>query len=260
MRFEDKIVFITGSSSGIGKEIALAFAKEGADVVINYYSREKEAKEIAEQIIKMGRRALVIKADVSKKNDVVEMIEKIWNYYGRIDVFVNNSGITKEVSLLSITEEQWDCILNVNLKGAFLCNQAVARKMVENKIKGHIINISSSNAFEVEINRGAYNTSKGGLNLLTKSFAAELGRFGIHVNGVAYGSISGTNIAGDFFDKDGETVKKVINKTPLGYIADTKESVGPVFFLASEESSYVQGEIILIDGGLTTIKFNEELK
>ncbi|MDD4082986.1 MAG: SDR family oxidoreductase [Sphaerochaetaceae bacterium] len=260
MRFENKKILITGSSSGIGKELAIAFAKEGADIVVNYSHRKEEAEAIGEEIRKIGRDALVIKADVSKKAEVEAMVEEAWNYFGKIDVLVSNSGITTECSLLNLSEEKWNEILGVNLNGTFFCDSAVARKMVKFGIKGHIINISSSNAFSVEVNRGAYNTSKGGVNLLTQSFAAELGRFGIHVNAVAYGSISGTNIAGDLFKDSRNFMSTVIDKTPLGYIAVPSESVGPVMFLASEESSFVQGEILKADGGITIWKFNDELR
>ena len=259
MRLENKIALITGSSCGIGKEIALGFAREGADIIVNYSKSDKDAQEVAGLIEAIGRKALVIQADVSKRYDVERMIDKAWDYFGRIDILVNNAGITTECSLLALSEDQWDRIIGVNLKGTFLCGAAVAKKMVRDKIKGYMINISSVNAVEVEVNRGPYNTSKGGVDLLTKSFAAELGRFGIHVNGIAYGSISGTKIAGEFFDS-GTIIEKVIDKTALGYIGTTNECIGPALFLATSESSYMQGEIIVVDGGLSIMKFNDQLK
>jgi len=259
MRLENKVALITGSSSGIGKEIAVGFAVEGADIVVNYSKSEKDAEDVASTIAAMGRKVIVIKADVSKKPEVDKMVDEAWDRFGKIDILVNNAGITTECSLLALSEEQWDKILGVNLKGTFLCDAAVARKMVEGKIKGHIINISSVNAVEVEVNRGPYNTSKGGVDLLTKSFAAELGRFGIHVNGIAYGSISGTKIAGEFFDS-GAIMEKLIDKTALGYVGVTSECLGPALFLATSESSYVQGEIIVVDGGMSIMKFNDRLK
>jgi 3-oxoacyl-[acyl-carrier protein] reductase len=258
MRLKNKIALVTGSSSGIGKAIAIGFAKEGADIIINYLHRKKEADEVADTIKSLGRKVLVFKADVSKKNDVENMISDAWNSFGQIDILINNSGITIERSLLGLSEEEWDNIIDVNLKGTFLCNSEVARRMVKNKIKGHIINISSVNSIEVEINRGVYNTSKGGIDLLTKSFAAELGRYGIHVNGIAFGSISGTNIAGEFFDNS-EIIEKIIDKNPLGYIGNTEECVGPAVFLASKDSNYVQGEILVVDGGLTILKYGDKL-
>ena len=259
MRLENKVALITGSSSGIGKELAVGFAKEGADIIVNYNHREKEAQETADSVKALGKRAIVIKADVSKKIEVEAMFEKAWYHFGRIDILVSNSGITTECSLLSLSEEKWDEIIGVNLKGAFLCDSAVARRMIKDKVKGHIINISSVNSVEVEINRGPYNTSKGGVDLLTKSFAAELGRYGIHVNGIAFGSISGTNIAGEFFDS-GNIIDKIIDKTPLGYIGSKKECIGPALFLATDESSYMQGEIIVVDGGISILKYGDDLK
>lgn len=259
MRLENKIALITGSSSGIGKEIAIGFAKEGADIIVNYNHREKEANEVASIIKNLGRNVIVIKANVSNKNEVEHMIENSWDHFGQIDILVNNAGITTECSLLSLSEEKWDKIMGVNLKGTFLCNASVAKRMVKNGIKGHIINISSVNSIEVEINRGVYNASKGGIDLLTKSFAAELGRYGIHVNGIAFGCIGGTNIAGKFFDNS-VIIEKILDKNPLGYIGNTKECVGPAIFLATEDSSYMQGEMMVVDGGLTVLKYGDKLK
>lgn len=259
MRLQDRVALITGSSSGIGKELAIGFAEEGADIIVNYNRREKEAQDTASSVRAFGRDALVIKADVSKKTEVESMVDEAWRRFGRIDILVNNSGITTECSLLSLSEEKWDLIIGVNLKGTFLCDSAVGRRMVQDKIEGHIINISSVNAIEVEVNRGPYNTSKGGVDLLTKSFAAELGRYGIHVNGIAFGSISGTNIAGEFFDNGG-IIEKIMDKTPLGYIGSTSECIGPAIFLATDESSYVQGEIIVVDGGLSIQKYGDDLR
>ena len=256
MRLENKVALVTGSSSGIGKGIAIGFAKEGADIIVNYNRRGDLANEVAKIIESLGRKVIVAKANVSNSDEVNNMVNRGWDEFGKIDILVNNAGITLECPLLELSEENWDNVLNVNLKGTFLCSKAVARKMVENKVKGKIINISSTNAIEVEINRGVYNTSKGGINLLTRSLASELGRFGINVNGIAFGSIRGTNIDGGFLDNS-EVVEKIIDKTPLGYIGSVDECVGPAIFLATDDSKYVQGEIIVVDGGSTILKFGQ---
>lgn len=257
MRLKEKVVLVTGSSSGIGKAIALGFANEGANVIVNYNHRKESANEVVGDIKKLGRKSIAIKADVSKIGEVNNLVNKAWNEFGKIDVLINNAGITKKCSLLDISEKMWDDIINVNLKGTFLCSQAIARKMVENKIKGKIVNISSINSVEVEINRGPYNTSKGGVNLLTKSLAVELGRFGISVNGIILGTIAGTNIAGDFFNNE-KIIKKILTKTPVGYIGRPEDVVGPALFLATDDSRYVQGELIVVDGGLSILKFGED--
>ena len=254
MKLKNKIVLVTGSSSGIGKAIALGFAREGADVIINYNTRKNAANEVAETIKQLGRRAIVFKADVSNKEEVDNMVNKGWFEFGRIDVLVNNSGITTESSLLNLSEEMWDKILNVNLKGVFLCSQSIARKMVENNIKGKIINISSMNTVSIELNRGPYNASKGGVNLLTKSFAVELATFGIKVNGIILGAISNTNIGGDYLDNK-EIVKKILNKTPVGFIGKPDDVIGPALFLATDDSRYMQGALIVVDGGFSISRF-----
>jgi len=256
MRLKDKVALITGSSSGIGKGIAIGYAKEGANIIVNYNHRKEAANEVAKIIKNLGRKAIVIKADVSNKDEVDNMVNKGIEEYGKIDILVNNSGITKECLLLNLSEEMWNKIINVNLKGAFLCSQAVAKKMINSNTKGKIINISSNNSFMVEPKRGPYCISKGGMDTLTKSLAAELGSYGINVNGMALGTIKGTNIAGDFFENK-EIIAKIVANIPLGRLGTVEDCVGPAIFLASEESSYFQGETIVMDGGLTILEFSD---
>ena len=254
MRLRDKVVLVTGSSSGIGRGIAIGFAKEGAHVIVNYHRRKDSAKEVVKIIEGLERRAIAIGADVSNAKEVEKLVNQGWAEFGKIDILVNNSGITKECPLQKLSEELWDRILNVNLKGYFLCSQTVSRKMVENKIHGTIINISSVNAFQVEPNRGAYDISKGGINTLTKSLAVELGPYNIRVNGIALGTITGTNIDGDFFG-DSEISDRIIAKVPLGCLGTVDDCVGPAIFLASDDSHYIHGETIVVDGGLSVKQY-----
>ena len=254
MKLKDKVALVTGSSSGIGRGIAIGFAKECADIIVNYHRRRDAANEVVALIKKLGRRAIAIGADVSDADQVSSLLNRGWNEFGKIDILVNNAGITKECPLREVSEELWDKILGVNLKGYFLCSQAVSRKMIENKINGAIINISSVNAFQVEPNRGPYDISKAGINTLTKSLAVELGPHNIRVNAIAFGTIQGTNIDGNFFG-DNTTLDRIISKIPLGYLGTVEDCVGPAIFLASDDSRYIDGETIVVDGGLSVKQY-----
>jgi len=251
MKLQNKIALVTGSSSGIGKGIAVGFAKEGADVVVNYHSRKNLAEETVNIVKKLGRRAIAIQADVAKIDDVTGLIDGAWAMLGKIDILVNNAGISPEVPFLKVSEKTWDRVLAVNLKGAFLCSQVVARKMVENKISGKIINVSSVNGFQVEPGRAHYNVSKGGLDMLTASMAVELGPYNINVNGIAPGVITGTDIVPEGFMEDPQFNEAVLSKTPLGRLGTVEDCVGTAVFLASDDSKYIQGHTIVIDGGLS---------
>jgi len=171
--------------------------------------------------------------------------------FGKIDILVNNAGVSPNDSFLEMSEETWDRVLSINLKGAFLCSQAVATKMIENKIPGKIINVSSINAFQVELNKTHYSVSKAGLNILTTSMAVELGPYGINVNGIAPGVITGTDIGPEEFWGNPRLMEAFILKTPLGKLGTVEDCVGAAVFLASDDSKYVQGHTIVIDGGLT---------
>jgi NAD(P)-dependent dehydrogenase (short-subunit alcohol dehydrogenase family) len=254
MQLKNKVALITGSSSGIGKGMAIEFAKEGANIIVNYNKRAKSANKVAKIINDLGRKAIVVGADISKKEDVDRLVNKGWEELGKIDILVNNSGISREVPFLKMKEEEWDKTLNINLKGAFLCSQAVAQRMVKNKIKGKIINISSVNGFQAEINHAHYNSSKGGLNALTQSLAAELGQYKINVNGIAVGVVPGTNIDPKFFG-DKEIIEKMLSKIPIGRFGTVEDCAEVAVFLASSKSDYIHGETIVLDGGLTIIQY-----
>lgn len=251
MRLEGKNALVTGSSRGIGRAVALGLAKEGADVVINYHSHKESAEQIAGVIKSLGKQVISVKADVGQMEDINRLVEEAWNFLGKIDILVNNAGVVLASSFLKMTEGIWDRTLSVNLKGTFFCSQMVARRMIENKIKGKIINVSSINAFQVEIDRSAYNASKGAMDAVTLSMAAELAPYGINVNAISPGYITGTDIGPKEFLENKAIQDEYLSKISLGRLGTVDDCVGAVVFLASNEANYIQGHKIVIDGGLT---------
>ena len=254
MQLKDKVALITGSSSGIGKGIAIGMAREGAKIIIDHYRSEKDAKEVVNIIEEIGGSAIAIDADVSIKEEVNNLVNTGWEKFGKIDILVNCAGMLINTSFLEIKEEEWDRTLSVNLKGTFLCSQIVAQKMVDNGIKGKIINITSINGFQAEKKLTSYGSSKGGLIALTQSMAIELGEYGINVNAIAPGVVSGTNINKDFFDNK-DIVNKVLSKTPLHRLGTIEDCANLAVFLASSKADFIQGEVIVLDGGLTVLQF-----
>ena len=254
MQLKDKVALITGSASGIGKGIAIGMAREGAKIIIDHYRSEKDAKEVVNIIEEIGGNAIAIDADVSIKEEVNNLVNAGWEKFGKIDILVNSAGILTNTSFFEIKEEEWDRTLNVNLKGTFLCSQMVAQKMVDKGIKGKIINITSINGFQAEKKLTSYGSSKGGLIALTQSMAIELGEYGINVNAIAPGVVSGTNINKDFFDNK-DIVNKVLSKTPLHRLGTIEDCANLAVFLASDKSDFIQGEVIVLDGGLTVLQF-----
>ena len=255
MLLKDKVALVTGSSCGIGKEIAISMAKEGAKIIIDHLRNEKDAKEVVSIIEKNGSAAIAVDADVSIKQEVDHLVNTGWQEFGKIDILVNNAGIAPATFFLDIDEKEWDRTINVNLKGAFLCCQAVAKKMVENDIKGKIIIITSVNGFQAEKKRVSYDSSKGGLVAMTKTMASDLGDYGINVNAIAPGVVSGTNIdEGGFFDNK-EIVDKVISKTPLHRFGSVQDCANLAVFLASDKADFIHGEVVVLDGGLTVLQF-----
>jgi NAD(P)-dependent dehydrogenase (short-subunit alcohol dehydrogenase family) len=242
-----KVALVTGARQGIGKTIALALAEAGADVAIcDLVADDYQLKAVAQEIQKLGRRALTVQADTSQKEDVDRMVQKVMDQYGGIDILVNNAGILIRSPILAMPERDWDRLLNIDLKGYFLCAQAVGRKMVDRK-KGVIINIASQFAFKVVAGMGAYSVAKAGVVMLTRVLAHELGRFGIRTNSVAPSMVR-TEFSRHAWS-DAENLKQVETSLPLGRVAETTDLVGAVLLLASDASSYITGHTILVDGG-----------
>lgn len=258
MRLKGKIALVTGSSSGIGKGIALRFAKEGANIIVHYHSRKQEATQVVKDIRELGRRAVAFQANIAEVAQIRTLVDQAWNTFGHIDILVNNAGILLSSAFSEVTEEDWDRVLDVNLKGVFFCTQAVAKKMIESKIQGKIINVSSISARLGEPYLAAYCVSKGGVNMLTRSLAIELGPYGININGIEPGFIEGTNLNFSEPARNPVFLKHCLLITPCKRFGKVEDLLGVVVLLASDESDYVQGETIVIDGGMT-IQMEDDL-
>lgn len=245
MRFERLVVMVTGASRGIGKGTALRFAAEGARVVL-VSNVADELEQTAAQFSQQGYTALAICADVSQSEEVNEAVEQTISACGRIDVLVNNAGIAWEEPFLDIADEHWRRMIDVNLNGMFYVAQRVARQMIKRQ-NGCIINMASTNGLVGEANYAHYNASKGGVVLLTKTMAIELGASGIRVNAVCPGYIR-TPMA-EAID-DPEFVEHYVrNKIPLGRVGSVEDVAGVVAFLASRDALFITGESIVVDGG-----------
>ncbi len=243
MRLKNKIAIITGAAQGIGYSIAELFVKEGATVYIADTNADL-ANEAAETL---GSSAIAVTFDVSKKDQCMQLVADVVEAEGSLDILVNNAGILRTGDVLEISEEDFDAVLAVNLKGVFLLSQAAAKVMVGQETGGSIINMSSVNALLTIPNILPYNVSKGGLNQLTRVMAVSLAQKGVRVNGIGPGSI-----ATDMLNKvmeDEAARHAILSRTPMGRTGRPDEIANIALFLASEESSYITGEIIYADGG-----------
>lgn len=248
IRFDNKVVVVTGSSSGIGKATALEFAKSGANVVVHYNLNSKGADEVVSEIEKIGRKAIGIGGDLGIKKNVDKLISETLKSFGKIDILVNNAGtLVERKSIEEMGEELWDRVMDVNLKSAFLCCNAVIPIM--KKIGwGRIINVTSIAARNGGgFGAGAYSTSKAGVLTLTKSLAKELAGTGILVNAVSPGVIS-TPFHDEYSTT--ESRKMMANNTPLKREGRSEEVAYPILFLASDYASFIIGETLEINGGL----------
>lgn len=245
MDLANKVAIVTGGSRGIGKEIALELARNGANIAITYVSNDQKAKEVVDEILSLGVKAIAIKADVSKEEEVQDMIKKVEEEFNSVDILVNNAGITKDNLLIRMKEEEWDQVMNVNLKGTFLCTKAVSRMMMKKRY-GKIINITSVVGIIGNIGQGNYSASKAGVIGFTKSMARELASRGIRVNAVAPGFIET-----DMTDVLKEDIKDAMLKSiPLGIFGKPKDIADAVVFLASSKSDYITGQVINVNGGM----------
>lgn len=243
MRLKNKVAIITGAAQGIGYSIAELFVKEGATVYIAD-TNTALANEAAETL---GSTAIAMTCDVSSKDQCVQLVADVVEADGHLDVLVNNAGILRTGDVLDISEEDFDAVLAVNLKGAFLLSQAAAKVMVKQETGGSIINMSSVNALLTIPNILPYNVSKGGLNQLIRVMAVSLAQQGVRVNGIGPGSIA-TDMLNKVMEDDAAR-HAILSRTPMGRTGRPDEIANIALFLASEESSYVTGEIIYADGG-----------
>lgn len=247
MRLNGKTVLVTGASKGIGRALALGCAREGADVVLNYHSDRAGAEAAAAEVEAAGRRALVVHADLSRPAQIARMFARIRRDFPRLDVLINNAGLTGWASFFATTESRWNEVLDTNLRGTFFCTQHAARWMRETGTKGAIVNISTQCAELGVQNLVAYGTSKAGLQGLTKQLAIELAPLGIRVNTFGPGPV---NVERNLTD---DPAYRAVwgAMIPLGRTAEAEEMIGPAIFLASDESSYMTGQTFYVDGGWT---------
>ncbi|MGQ9823430.1 MAG: beta-ketoacyl-ACP reductase [Desulfotomaculales bacterium] len=244
MRLKDKVALITGAGSGIGEATARRFAAEGAVVVLNDLNAAG-VNRVAQELAAQGARVLVAEGNVTNKNDVAAMVEATLKKFRRLDILVNNAGINRDALVRKMTEEQWDTVLDVNLKGTFLCCQAVFGPMSEQKY-GKINNTASIGAYG-NIGQANYAASKAGVIGLSWTLALEYARYNINVNVVAPGATRTPMTAGI----PAEIREQMINKIPLRRMAEPDEIAGVHVFLASDEANYITGQVIFVDGGLT---------
>ena len=245
MKLKNKIAIVTGSRRGIGRSITLELAKEGAKVVVSDIDL-KECQNVCDEIKKTGSDAIAVKCDVSKKRDVDAMVKKTIQKFKRIDILVNNAGVFLMKPFVQMTEKDWDFVLDINLKGVFLCANAVAKQMVKQK-GGKIISIASIAGEVGFMNTSAYCASKAGIINLTRELAMELSPHNINVNVVAPGVIA-TKMTEDML-KDKKTKEVLLANTPLGRVGNPEEIGKAAIFLASNDSNFITGHTLVVDGG-----------
>ena len=247
LSLEGQVAIVTGGGTGIGRGIALEFAKAGADVVVAS-RRLSVLEKVAEEVTTLGRRSLAVQTDISRKTDVDNLVQRVMGEFGAIDILVNNAGILIAGRMLEFSEDDWDKVIDTNLKGYYLCCQAVGKGMVERK-RGNIINIASVSAFVTTVveREGLYCISKAGVAMLTRGLAKELARYNIRVNAIAPGYIK-TEMNRSTWSNP-ETLKQREAGIPMGRMAESSEIANVALFLASDMSSYITGSIILVDGG-----------
>lgn len=245
MRFEGKVALVTGASRGIGRAIALALAAEGADVAVNYAGSEAAAKEVAAEIEAMGRKAFVIQADIASTEASTAMVDAVVKEFGRVDVLVNNAGITRDGLLLRMKEEDWDAVITTNLKGVFNCTKAAIKYMMKQK-SGNIVNISSIVGVMGNAGQANYCAAKAGVIGFTKATAKEVAARGIRVNAIAPGFIK-TDMTSVLSEK---VVEAMLAGIPLNRLGETEDIAKAVLFLASSDANYITGQTLHVDGGM----------
>lgn len=241
---EGHVAIVTGGSVGIGTAIALDLAREGCDVALNYRRHDTEAKKVVEDITGMGRRGMAVQADVSSHADAQKMVTRVVEEFGRLDIMVCNAGINWDGVIWKMSEQQWDQVINVNLKGYFNYNKAAALIFKDQK-RGKIVNISSINGLRGKFAQTNYSASKGGEIAMSKALAKELGKFNVNVNVVAPGMVM-TDMARNI---PAEFLNLAIDETVLGRIAAPDDVAHLVTFLCSDRARHITGEIFKVDGG-----------
>ena len=247
-QLDQKVAIVTGSDSGIGRGIALQFASEGATVVVNYAHAKEKAEEVVQLIKKNDGKALVIQADVSQYQQAIGLIQQTIEHFHRLDIMVNNAGMEIHSPFVDVTEEQFDRVLSVDLKGAFFCAQAAAREMIKRKIPGRIINISSVHEDLPMPQNVPYCCAKGGIRMLMRTICLELAPYNITVNNIGPGAID-TPIDADV-KADPKKYQALLDEIPLHRMGKPEEIGKLAVYLASDAAAYVTGSTYFIDGGL----------
>ncbi len=248
MRLEGKVAIVTGASRGIGRAIILALARAGAAVVINYHQKEAAASDVLKEVTEAGGKGLILQADVTSAPECEKMVATTLDHFGRIDILVNNAGISKDNLLAKMRPEEWEIVLNTNLKGVFNCSKAVLKPLLKQKSGGKIINIASVVGLSGNSGQTNYAAAKAGIIAFTKSLAKEVGSRAINVNAVAPGFIE-TEMTDALPPKLKETV---LSQVSLKRFGKTEEVAEVVLFLA-ENADYITGTVISVDGGLSNI-------
>ena len=246
MKLKAKIALVTGADRGIGRGIVEVFAEEGADVAVNYIEGPEKAEAVAQSLREKGRRSIIVKGDVSRRADVEAMIDKVWNDLGPVDVLVNNAGIETIVPFLDLTDEQWTRLVDVNLRGEWLCSQVYCRRVVAEGRKGNIVNIGSIQAAKVLPGRTHYAPAKLAIEALTRNMSAEMTPLGIRVNCVHPGLIDTDMTA--WVMNSAELLAVILGQISLGRAGVPREIGSVAAFFALDESSYLTGQSIHVDG------------
>jgi len=255
MKLADKIAIVTGASRGIGKEIGLAFAREGADVVVTCSASVDTAKDVAAEIEAIGQKSLVIQADVADKQKVEAMVRQVVSQFGRVDILVNNAGMSVVGASVELEEEKWRRGIDVMLSGVFFCSQVAGREMIARKY-GKIINIASVNGIGAFPERSCYGSAKAGVMGMTKSLGCEWAKYGINVNAIAPGYIE-TGLVEDLIEKGVLDKKELAGRTPAHRLGTCDDIAKAAVFLASDDASYIVGHTLVVDGGWSSYGYLE---
>ncbi|MBI2542269.1 3-oxoacyl-ACP reductase FabG [Candidatus Woesearchaeota archaeon] len=248
-KLQGKVAVVTGSDRGIGKGIAIALAKEGCKVVVNSYKESEEAKNTVEEIKKLGNDAIFVKANVTREADIKNLIEKVAEKFGKLDIMVNNAGILVNGTVETLTEQDWDRQMSVNLKGVFFGTKHAVLQMKKNGVKGRIINVSSIAGLVGFPGISAYCASKGGVTEFTREVALDCAKYGITVNAINPGVIVTDMTKGMINDKS--TKRMLLESTPIGRFGQPEDIGNAAVFLALDESSFITGHNLVVDGGWT---------
>jgi NAD(P)-dependent dehydrogenase (short-subunit alcohol dehydrogenase family) len=245
MRLGGKVALVTGAQQGIGRAIALAFAREGADVGVNYLDDRNAAEKVAQEVRGAGRRAVLVQADVAQASGIDAMVSQVVGELGGLDVLVNNAGVYPRVPFLEMRERDWDLVLDVNLKGGFFCAQAAARAMIAGRRRGSVINMASQ-AIRGAVRGVHYSASKGGVVAMTRAMALELAPHGVRVNAIAPGL---TDTAQPRYGNTEDELAVMASAVPLGHMAQPEDIARVAVFLASDDAGHMTGQTVHVNGG-----------